>query len=137
MMTVFVRFQFKEDWIPFDSGAAANCCPINYATEYPLLLVGENVPKLKSATGEPREIHGRRVIHYNCNGVKLFINYSVCVCATFLFDPFCIVSVPRLLLQGFWTMLGSDCSFLLAPKHECINIVRHGTLLYITLERIP
>ena len=34
-------------------------------------------------------------------------------------------------------MLGSDCSFLLTPKHVCINIVRHGTRLYITLERIP
>ena len=34
-------------------------------------------------------------------------------------------------------MLGSDCSCLLTPKHECINIVGHGTLLHITPERIP
>ena len=79
----------------FDSGAAANCCPTNYATEYPLLSVGENVPKLKSATGEPLEIHGRRVIYYHCNGVKLFINYYVCNV------PFCIVSVAQMLLKVF------------------------------------
>ena len=59
------------------------------------------------------------------------------MCVTFLFDPFCIASVARMLLQGSWTMLGSDCSFLLTSKHECINIVRHRTLLYITPERIP
>ena len=128
MMTVFFSIPVQGDWILFDSGASASRCPINYATEYPLLPVGENVPKLKSATGEPLEIHGRRVIHYNRNRVKLFINYYVCNV------PFCIVSVAPLLLQGFWPMLGSDCSFLLTPNHECIDI---GTLLYITPERIP
>ena len=73
----FFSIPVQGDWILFDSGASANRCPTNYATEYPLLPVGENVPKLKSATGEPLEIHGRRVIHYNWNEVKLFINYYV------------------------------------------------------------
>ena len=81
----------------FDSGAAANCCPTNYATEYPLLSVGENVPKLKSATGEPLEIHGRRVSHYHCNGVKLFINYYVCNVPFF---------VLFLLLECFFKVFG-------------------------------
>ena len=78
MMTVFFSLPVQEGWIQFDSGANANCCLINYATEYPLLPVCENVPKLKSATGEPLEIHGRRVIHYHRNGVKLLISYYVC-----------------------------------------------------------
>ena len=41
---------------------------------------------------------------------ELSINYYVCN------DPFCIVSVARMLLQGYWTILGVDCSFLLTPN---------------------
>ena len=29
----------KEHWILFDSGAAAHCCPLDYAPDYPLLPV--------------------------------------------------------------------------------------------------
>ena len=35
-----------EHWILFDSGAAAHCCPADYAPDYPLLPVGKDPPKL-------------------------------------------------------------------------------------------
>ena len=34
----------KEHWILLDSGAAAHCCPLDYAPDYPLLPVGKNPP---------------------------------------------------------------------------------------------
>ena len=40
----------KEHWILFDSGAAAHCCPLDYAPDYPLLPVGKNPPKLSPIT---------------------------------------------------------------------------------------
>ena len=52
----------KEHWILFDSGAAANCCPLDYG-------VGKNPPKLRSVTGKPLNIIGRKLIRYDASGV--------------------------------------------------------------------
>ena len=67
----------KEDWILFDSGAAAHCCPLDYAPDYPLLPVGKNPPRLRSVTCKPLNIIGRKVIRYDAAGVKLFTNYEL------------------------------------------------------------
>ena len=77
----------KKDWILFDSGAAAHCCPLDYAPDYPLLPVGKNPPRLRSVTGKPLHIIGRKLIRYDAVGVRLFTKYYVCDV------PFCIVSV--------------------------------------------
>ena len=45
-----------EHWILFDSGAAARCCPADYAPDYPLLPVGKDPPTLRSVTGKPLNI---------------------------------------------------------------------------------
>ena len=115
-----------EHWILFDSGAAAHCCPADYAPDYPLLPVGKDPPKLRSVTGKPLNILGRKLIKYDAAGVSLFVNYYVCDV------PFCLVSVARMLLQGYWTVLGKDCMKLMTPQEETINVTRHGTLLYLT-----
>ena len=41
-----------ETWILFDSGAAANCCPPDFAPEFPLLRLDERAPPLKSISGQ-------------------------------------------------------------------------------------
>ena len=97
----------KEQWILFDSGTAAHCCPLDYAPDYPLLPVGKNPPKLRS------------------------VNYYVCDV------PFCIVSVARMLLQDFCTILSKDSMKLLTPQRASIDITRHGTLLYLTPDFVP
>ena len=81
-----------EHWILFDSGAAARCCPAGYAPDYPLL---KKPPKLRSATGKPLNILGRKLMKYDAAGVSLFVNYYVCDV------PFRLVSVASMLLQGF------------------------------------
>ena len=120
----------KEHWILFDSGAAAHCCPL-HAPDYPLLPVGKNPPKLRSVTGKPLNIIGRKLIRYDASGVTFFANF--CVCDV----PFCIVSLARMLLQDFCTVLSKDSMKLLTPKRESIDITRHGTLLYLTPDFVP
>ena len=70
----------KEHWILFDSGAAAHCCPLDYAPAYPLLPVGKNPPDLKSITGIPLNIIGRKLIRYDAPETVLYINYYVWDC---------------------------------------------------------
>ena len=93
--TCLASLSLQEDWVLFDSGAAAHCCPANYASDYPLLPLGENPPKLRSVTGKPLQLYGRRLVRYNCDGVYLNVIYYVCDV------PFCFVSVARMVLQGF------------------------------------
>ena len=121
----------KEHWILFDSGAAAHCCPLDYAPDYPLLPVGKNPPDLKSVTGMPLNIIGRKLIRYDAPETILYINYYVCDV------PFCIVSVARMLLQDFCTVLTKDSMKLLTPQHASVDITRHGTLLYLTPDIVP
>ena len=121
----------KERWILFDSGAAAHCCPLEYAPDCSLLPVGKNPPRLKSVTCKPLNIIGRKLIRYDASGVTLFTNYYVCDV------PFCIVSVARMLLQDFCTVLTEDSMKLLTPQHDSVDITRHGTLLYLTPDIVP
>ena len=121
----------KEHWILFDSGAAAHCCPLDYAPDYPLLPVGRNPPNLKSVTGMPLNVIGRKLIRYDTPGAVLFINYYVCDV------PFCIVSVARMLLQDFCTVVTKDSMKLLTPQRTSRDITRHGTLLYLAPDIAP
>ena len=121
----------KEHWILFDSGAAAHCCPLDYAPDYPLLPVGKNPPKLRSVTGKPLNIIGRKLIRYDASDTALYVNYYVCDV------PFCIVSVARMLLQDYCTILSKDSMKLLTPQRASIDITRHGTLLYLTPDFVP
>ena len=73
----------------------------DYAPDYPLLPVGKDPPKHRSLTGKPLNILGRKLVKYDAAGVSLFVNYYVCDV------PFCLVSVARMLLQGYWTVLGA------------------------------
>ena len=121
----------KEHRILFDSGAAAHCCPLDYAPDYPLLPVGKNPPDLKSVTGMPLNIIGRKLIRYDAPETVLYINYYVCDV------PFCILSVARLLLQDFCTVPTKDSMKLLTPQRTSLDITRHGTLLYLTPDIVP
>ena len=116
----------KERWVLFDSGAAAHCRP-----DSPLLPVGKNPPRLKSATGKTLNIIGRKLILYDASGVTLFANYFVCDV------PFCIVSVARMLLEDSCTVLTKDPMKLLTPQRDSVDITRHGTLLYLTPDIVP
>ena len=120
-----------EHWILFDSGAAAHCCPADYAPEYPLLPTGRNPPRLRSVTGKPLNIVGRKLIKYDSDGVTLFVNYYVCDV------PFCLVSVARPLLQDYCAVLGKGYMKLVTPQEETIPVTRHGTLWYLTPHMVP
>lgn len=74
-----------EHWILFDSGAAAHCCPADYAPDYPRLPVGNDSPRQRSVAGKPLTILGRKLIKYSADGVTLFVNSTFVI---FLFVCF-------------------------------------------------
>ena len=74
---VYNEHYFKEltasgvlgtEWLLFDTGAAAHCCPENYAEDYPLLPVGANPPTLRTVTRQNINIIGRRLVGYDFGG---------------------------------------------------------------------
>ena len=57
-----VASSVDTSWILFDSGAAANCCPKNFAPEWPLPPITGTKPPLRSVTGQPLKIYGRKLV---------------------------------------------------------------------------
>ena len=45
-----------DTWILFGSGAAASCCPRDFAPDWPLLLLSGKPPPLKSISGQPLNV---------------------------------------------------------------------------------
>ena len=64
------------DWIMYDTGAAAHVCPLNYAEEYPLLPLDWE-PPLRSVSGQPLPLYGRRLVGYDFQGTTVHIMYYV------------------------------------------------------------
>ena len=83
-----------DPWILFDSGAATHCCPKDFASEWPLLpltgLTGR-APPLRSISGQPLTVFGRRLVKVDFEGQPCFLHFHVCDV------PYCVVSVGRLL----------------------------------------
>ena len=61
------------------------------------------------------------------NGHSLSVQFYVCTGI-----PFPLVSVARLLLQDFWTVMAKDYMALIDPTGNPVPIVRQGTLVYLT-----
>eukprot|EP00439_Symbiodinium_sp_Y106_P045593 s373_g5.t2 len=75
-----------KTWMQFDSGACTNCCPEWFAPDYPVLPLNESAPSLRSLC-----------VHWH-SGIL-----------------FPLVSVARLLLQDFWTVMAKDYMALIDP----------------------
>ena len=90
------------------------------------------MPSLRSVTGKSLDIVGRRLIELDCCGHSICVNFYVCTDI-----PFPLVSVARLLLQGFCTVLGRDHMCVLTPESKTVPVTRSGALLYITPTVIP
>ena len=66
-----------ETWILFDSGAAANCCPPDFAPEFPLLQLDERAPPLKSISGQTLNICGRKLVAFEIEGKRLWLIFCL------------------------------------------------------------
>ena len=93
--------------IMVDSGAAVHVCSPTFGAAFPLQpLKPADTPPLRSVTDEPLKILGYRWIRfYNKQGQQLVIPFYVC---EGIQHP--IVSVTRLLAQGFQLTLTDNCS---------------------------
>ena len=112
-------------WILFDSGAAANCCPKNFAPEWPLLPITGVKPPLRSVTGQPLKIYGRKLVGMKPNDCEFYLHFYV----TDIDYP--LVSVGRLLNQGFQVELSSEEMVLESPCGSKIPLYRHASLLFM------
>ena len=124
-----VEFQMQaglvdKTWILFDSGACANCCPEWFAPDYPTLPLNENCGACLERNWM---FKGRKIVQLDGgNGHSLNVQFYVCTGI-----PFPLVSVARLLLQDFWTVMAKDDidMALIDPTGNPVPIVRQGTLL--------
>ena len=114
-----------ETWILFDSGAAANSCPPDFAPEFPLLQLDKRAPPLKSISGQTLNIYGRKLVAFEIKGKRLWLNFYVCDV------PYSVISFARLLQQGCKATLSSEGSRLEGPSGESMPVVRYGSLLFL------
>ena len=116
----------SEQWILFDSGASANCCPKDFGADWPLLPLNGEPPPLRSISGQPLHVYGRRLIRMKLDEVPVCFHFYVCEV------PYPVISVARLLLQGYKVSMESpDACMLKIPDGREARIVRHGSLLFL------
>ena len=77
-MVAAVDHPQDDTWILFESGAAANCCPPDFAPEFPLLRLDERAPPLKSISGQTVNIYGCKLVAFEIEGKRLWLNFYVC-----------------------------------------------------------
>ena len=120
-------------WILFDSGAATHCCPKDFASEWPLLPLTGRAPPLRSISGQPLTVFGRRLVKVDFEGQPCFLHFYVCFLHFYVCDvPYCVVSVGRLLRSGFDVNLSSKKpNTLETPDGHKVPITRHGSLLFL------
>ena len=122
-----------KTWILFDSGACAKCCQEGFAPESPVLPLHESAPLLRSLSRKTLDAQGRKLVQPDCgNGHSLSVQCYVCTGI-----PFPLVSVARLLLEDFRSVLAKDYLALADPTGNPVPIVRQGTLVYLTPAVIP
>ena len=121
----------QEDWILFDSGAATHCCPKDFASDWPLLPLTGRAPPLRSISGQPLTVFGRRIVKMNFDGQDSFLHFYVCDV------PYCVVSVGRLLRQGYSVQLSSEDHALVNPEGCRIPVERHGSLFFLRPTLLP
>eukprot|EP00439_Symbiodinium_sp_Y106_P076225 s1078_g15.t1 len=80
----------SEPWILFDSGAATHCCSKDFASEWPFLPLTGKAPPLRSISGQPLTVFGRRLVKVDFEGQPCFLHFYVCDV------PYSVVSVGRL-----------------------------------------
>ena len=122
---VVAAVQQPGTWILFDSGAAANCCSRDFAPEWPLLPLTGKPPPLKSISGQPLNVYGRKLVELEMDGSTFWLHFYVCDV------PYSVVSVARMLLQGYKVELEKDNSMMKAPHGQEMKVTRHGSLLFL------
>ena len=97
-------------WILFDSGAATRCCPKDFASDWPLLPLTGRAPPLRSISGQALIVFGKRIAKMSFDGQDSFLHLYVCNVL------YCVVSVDRLLRQGYSVQLSSEDHSLVNPE---------------------
>ena len=59
----------------FDSGASVHCCPLSFASNWPLLPLHGVVPNLKTVSGDPLVVHGKRIVGLSLKGHVCYLQF--------------------------------------------------------------
>ena len=70
-----VASSIDTSWIMFDSGAAAHCCPKHFAPEWQTLPLKGSKPPLRSVTGQPLHVYGRKLVGLKAGEVNFFLHF--------------------------------------------------------------
>ena len=90
-----------------------------------MLQLDEKTPPLKSISGQTLHIYGRKLVSFEIEGKRLWLNFYVCDV------PYSVISVTRLLQQGCKATLSSESPRLEGPSGESMPVVRYGSLLFL------
>ena len=115
----------EETWVLFHSGAAANCCPPDFARECPLLPLDERAPPLQGISRQTLNIYGRKLVAFEIERKRSWLNFYVCD------SPYSVISVARLLQQGCKATLSFEGLRLQGPSGESMPVVRYGSPLLL------
>ena len=97
----------------------------DFGADWPLLPLNGEPPPLRSISGQPLHVYGRRLIRMKLDEVPVCFHFYVCV-------PYPAISVARLLLQGYKVSMESpDACMLKIPDGREARIARHGSLLFL------
>ena len=89
-------------------------------------------PPLRSTSGQPLHVYGRHLIRMTLDGVPVCFYFYVCDV------PYPVISVARLLLQGYKVNVDSpDTCTLRTPDAQEARVIRQGSLLFLCSEPEP
>ena len=93
-------------------------------TDWPLLLsLNGEPPPLRSISGQPLRVYGRRLVRMKLDEVPVCFHFYVCVVS------YPVILICRLLLQGYKVNVDSpDACTLRIPAGREARMVRHGSL---------
>ena len=119
------NFSPDENTVLFDSGASVHCCPLKFGESWPLLPLHGVVPQLKSVSGDPITVYGKRIVGIELDNHVCYLHFYVCD----VHLP--VVSVSRLTAQGYITHLAKDNMTLTSPSGEEIKVHCTGPMFYL------
>ena len=128
---MIANFEPTPTTLLFDSGASVHCCPLDFASEWPLLPLHGLTPNLKTVSGSPIQTYGKRFVGLKLNGHICYLQFYVCDV------HISVVSVSRLISQGFSTYLSKKSMTLTSPTGVEIQIHRTGPMFYLYPDILP
>ena len=108
-----------------------HCCPPGFGDEWPLLPLNGISPQLRSVSGDPITVYGKRIVGLELDGHTCYLHFYVCD----VYLP--VVSVSRLITQGYITYLSTTKMTLTATTGQTVTVHCTGPMFYLQPKILP